>query len=118
VLWLRLEIGVGHAEAMIIAKLQQALPILVYLANSKGTQAVRPRVMVCTYSGFEVAREDEVFTTVDVLDGVTDLSPQLLLIKLHLNTHTHVYLLCYGIKRKCLAENVTFTIILALHDSG
>jgi len=74
VLWLRLEIGVGHAEAMIIAKLQQALPILVYLANSKGTQAGRPRVMACTYSGFEVAREDEVFTTVDVLDGVSQVS--------------------------------------------
>lgn len=39
---------------MIRAKLQQALPILVYLANSKGTQAGRPGVMVCTYPGVEV----------------------------------------------------------------
>ena len=42
VLWLCLEIGVGHAEA-IRAKLQQGLYILIDLTNSKGTWAGRPK---------------------------------------------------------------------------
>ena len=40
---------------MISAKLQLVLPVLVYLANSKATQAGRTTFMVYTYSGIEVA---------------------------------------------------------------
>ena len=58
---------------MIRAKLQPVLPVLVYLANSKGTQAGRPRFMVYTYSGIEVAKEDKVIAAVDVLDGIVQV---------------------------------------------
>ena len=58
---------------MIRAKLQPVLPVLVYLANSKGTQAGRPRFMVYSYSGIEVAKEDKVIAAVDVLDGIVQL---------------------------------------------
>ena len=69
-LWLHLQIGAGPAEAMIREKLQPMLPVLVYLANSKATQAGRPRFMVYSYSGIEVAKEDKVIAAVDVLDGI------------------------------------------------
>ena len=72
-LWLHLQIGAGPAEAMIRAKLQPVLPVLVYLANSKGTQAGRPRFMVYSYSGIEVAKEDKVIAAVDVLDGIVQV---------------------------------------------
>ena len=49
------------------------LPVLVYLANSKGTQAGRPRFMVYSYSGIEVAKEDKVIAAVDVLDGIVQV---------------------------------------------
>lgn len=51
VLWLCLEIGIGHAEA-IRAKLQQGLYILIDLTNSKGTWAGRPK-----RRGLHLARE-------------------------------------------------------------
>ena len=78
-LWLHLQIGVGPAEATIRAKLQPVLPVLVYLANSKATQVGRPRFMVYTYSGIEVAKDDKVIAAVDVLDGIVQvgLLPQL-----------------------------------------
>ncbi|PFX14923.1 hypothetical protein AWC38_SpisGene20889 [Stylophora pistillata] len=72
-LWLRLEIGVGHTEAVIGAKLPRGLPVLIDLANSKGTQGGWPRVMVSTYFGIEVANEDKVIAFVDVFDGVVQL---------------------------------------------
>ena len=71
-LWLHLQIGAGPAEAMIRAKLQPVL-VLVYLANSKGTQAGRRTFMVYTYSGIEVAKEDKVIAAVDVLDGIVQV---------------------------------------------
>ena len=79
-LWLHLQIGAGPAEAMIRAKLQPVLPVLVYLANSKATQAGRRTFMVYTYSGIEVAKEDKVIAAVDVLDGIVQvgLLPQVL----------------------------------------
>ena len=49
-----LGIGIGYAEAMIRAKLQQALPVLADLANSKEAQAGRPRVMFSAYCGVRV----------------------------------------------------------------
>ena len=58
---------------MIRAKLQPVLPVLVYLANSKGTQAGRTRFMVYSYSGIEVAKEDKVIAAVDVLDGIVQV---------------------------------------------
>ena len=73
VLWLHLQIGAGPAEAMIRAKLQPVLPALVYLANSKATQAGRRTFMVYTYSGIEVAKEDKVIAAVDVLDGIVQV---------------------------------------------
>ena len=73
VLWLHLQIGAGPAEAMIREKLQPMLPVLVYLANSKATQAGRPRFMVYSYSGIEVAKEDKVIAAVDVLDGIVQV---------------------------------------------
>ena len=78
-LWLHLQIGVGPAEATIRAKLQPVLPVLVHLANFKATQAGRPRFMVYTYSGIEVAKDDKVIAAVDVLDGIVQvgLLPQL-----------------------------------------
>ena len=72
-LWLHLQIGAGPAEAMIRAKLQPVLPALVYLANSKATQAGRRTFMVYTYSGIEVATEDKVIAAVDVLDGIVQV---------------------------------------------
>ena len=72
-LWLHLQIGVGSAEAMMRAKLQPVLPVLVYLANSKTTQAGRPRPMVYTYTAVEVAKEDKVIPAVDVLDGIVQI---------------------------------------------
>ena len=72
-LWLHLQIGAGPAEAMIREKLQPMLPVLVYLANSKTTQAGRPRFMVYSYSGIEVAKEDKVIAAVDVLDGIVQV---------------------------------------------
>ena len=71
-LWLHLQIGAGPAEAMIRAKLQPVL-VLVYLANSKATQAGRRTFMVYTYSGIEVAKEDKVIAAVDVLDGIVQV---------------------------------------------
>ena len=58
---------------MMRAKLQPVLPVLVYLANSKTTQAGRPRPMVYTYTAVEVAKEDKVIPAVDVLDGNNNL---------------------------------------------
>ena len=72
-LWLHLQIGVGPAEAMIRAMLQPVLPVLVYLANSKATQAGKPRFMVYTYSGMEVVKEYKVIAAVDVLDGIVQV---------------------------------------------
>ncbi|KAL7870170.1 hypothetical protein SRHO_G00076670 [Serrasalmus rhombeus] len=63
---------------MIRVELQQMLTILVDLANSKGTQTGRPRVMVSTNSGIEVAKEDEVFAAVDVLDDVIQVGVELI----------------------------------------
>ena len=51
-LWLHLEIGVGHAEAMVGAKLQQALPVLVDLANSKVSETghyIKALLSILTY---------------------------------------------------------------------
>ena len=42
VLWLRLEVGVGHAEAVEGAELLQTLPVIIDLANSKVSEAGRP----------------------------------------------------------------------------
>ena len=77
VLWLCLKIGVGQPEAVLRAKSNRRCPVLVDLANSKGTQAGRPRVMVSTYSGVEVAKEDKVIAPVGVLDGVVQAGAEL-----------------------------------------
>ena len=58
---------------MIRAKLQPVLPVLVYLANSKATQAGSRTFMVYTYLGIEVAKEDKVIAAVDVLDGIVQV---------------------------------------------
>ena len=42
VLWLCLEVGVGHAGAVVVAELQQALFTLVDLANSEVSKPGRP----------------------------------------------------------------------------
>ena len=67
---------IGHTEAMIRSKLSWALPVLVFLANSKGTQAGRPRVVVCTYSGVKVAKEKAI-ANVDVFDDVVQVGVEL-----------------------------------------
>ena len=53
------------------------LPVLIYLANSKGTQVGRLRVVVCTYSGVKVAKEEKVIAIVDVFDGVVQVGVEL-----------------------------------------
>ena len=70
-LWLRLQIGVGRVHDK--SKAPTGAPVLVYLANSKATQPGRPRFMVCTYSGVEVAKEDKVIAAVDFLDGIVQV---------------------------------------------
>ena len=67
-LWLRLQIGVGRVHDK--SKAPTGTPVLVYLANSKATQAGRPRF---TYSGVEVAKEDKVIAAVDVLVGIVQV---------------------------------------------
>ena len=53
------------------------LPVLIYLANSKGTQVGRLRVVVCTYSGVKVAKEEKVIAIVDVFYGVVQVGVEL-----------------------------------------
>ena len=55
------------------SKAPTGAPVLVYLANSKATQAGRPRFMVCTYCGVEVAKDDKVIAAVDVLVGIVQV---------------------------------------------
>ena len=51
------------------------LPVLVY--HAKGTQAGRPRVVVCTYSGVKVTKEDKAIAVVDVFDGFLQVGVEL-----------------------------------------
>ena len=77
-LWLSLEVGVGHAEAMVRAKLQEALPILIHLSNSKLCKAEGPRVMIGTNSGFKATEQDKMFASGDVLNDVVQAGIELI----------------------------------------
>ena len=59
---LTLEEGVGHAQAMEAAELQQALTVLVDLPTSVSTKAGGPSLPISSNSGVEVPEEVECFS--------------------------------------------------------
>ena len=69
-LWLGLEEGVGHAETVVGAELQQALPVVIDLANSKVPKTGRPGVVVGTHPSIEVSQDDDMFLGGYVLHDV------------------------------------------------
>ena len=54
---LGVEKGVGYTKIVLTAKLQQALSILIRLPGAKLPKTCRPRIMVSTHSGVEVAED-------------------------------------------------------------
>ena len=64
-LWLRPKVGVGDAQVVIGAQLEQSLSILVHLTHAELSQAGGSRVVICTHSGIEVAQESDLFIVGD-----------------------------------------------------
>ena len=56
---LGLEVGVGDAEVVVAAELEEALPILVHLPNAVVTQTRWPGAVVCANSGLEIAKDKQ-----------------------------------------------------------
>ena len=54
---LGLEAGVGDAEVVVAAELEEALPILVHLPNAVVTQTRWLGAVVCTNPGVEIAND-------------------------------------------------------------
>ena len=68
VLGLRQEVGVGDAQVMVSAQIEQSLFILVHFTHAELSNAGGPRVMICTHSGMEVAQENKLFIVGDAAD--------------------------------------------------
>ncbi len=66
---LGLEEGVGDAQVVEGAKLEQSLAIVVHLADSKLSKARGPCVVIGAHSGVEVTQEDQLFLAGDTADG-------------------------------------------------
>ena len=58
-LGLGLEVGVGDAEAVVAAELEEALSILICLPNAIVTQAGCPGAVVSSNSGFEITENKQ-----------------------------------------------------------
>ena len=56
---LGLEVGVGDAEVVVAAELEEALSILVHLPNAVVTQVGWPEAMACAISGVEIAENEQ-----------------------------------------------------------
>ena len=67
------EEGVGDTETMMTAELQQALAIVVHPPGAKLTHTNRPGVVIGTYSGIEVAKNEEWFLFWDSVDGSAEV---------------------------------------------
>ena len=67
-LGLRPKVGVGDAQVMVSAQLEQSLSILVHFTHAELSNAGGPRVVICTHSGIEVAQENKLFIVRDAAD--------------------------------------------------
>ena len=67
-LGLRPKVGVGDAQVMVSAQLEQSLSILVHFTHAELSNAGGPRVVICTHSGIEVAQEKKFFIVRDAAD--------------------------------------------------
>ena len=62
------KVGVGDAQAMVSAQLEQSLSILVHFTHAELSNAGGPRVVICTHSGIEVAQANKLFIVRDAAD--------------------------------------------------
>ena len=67
-LGLRPKVGVGDAQAMVSAQLEQSLSILVHFTHVELSKAGVPRVAICAHSGIEVAQENDSFIVGDAAE--------------------------------------------------
>ena len=64
----RPKVEVGDAHVMVSEQLEQSLSILVNFTHAELSNAGWPRVVICTHSGIEVTKENNLFIVEDAAD--------------------------------------------------
>ena len=67
-LGLRPKVGVGDAQVMVSAQLEQSLSILIHFTHAELSKAGGPHVVICAHSGIEVAQQNKLFIVGDAAD--------------------------------------------------
>ena len=79
-LGLRPKVGVGDAQVMVSAQLEQSLSILVHFTHAELSNAGGPRVVICTHSGIEVDQENKFFIVTDAADDGCEVLVELVFV--------------------------------------
>ena len=77
-LGLRPKVGVGDAQVMVSAQLEQSLSILIHFTHAELSKAVGPRVVICAHSGIEVAQQNKLFIVGDAADDGCEVLVELI----------------------------------------
>ena len=75
---LRPKVGVGDAQVMEGAQLEQSLSILDHFTHAELSKAGGPRVVICAQSGIEVAQENKLFIFGDAADDGCEVLVELI----------------------------------------
>ncbi len=75
---LRPKVGVGDAQVMVSAQLEQSLSILVHFTHAELAKAAGPHVVICAYAGIGVAQENKLLIFGDAADDGCEVLVELI----------------------------------------